>query len=73
MNPDIRAAIQAMLDSCGGGWQVAQYVVVMGLERVHDGQIESSPWMWAPPHQPDWQTDGLLEAAIELRCADPDD
>ena len=68
----IRQAIQTMLDECGDGWQVAQFVVVMGLERVRDGEIESSPWLWAPPQQPDWQTDGLLEAATEMRYADPE-
>ena len=69
----IRAAVQALLDAYGDGWQCAQMVVVMGLERVGDGTIESSPWLWCPPSQPDWQTDGLLEAAIELRCGEPDD
>lgn len=67
-------AIQQLLDSYGDGWIVGHVVLALGLERVGpDGEIESSPWLWCPPHQPDWQTDGLLEAAIEMRCAPPDD
>ncbi len=62
-----------MLDACGDGWQCAQVVVAMGLERVNaDGELESSPWIWTPPGQPDWQTDGLLEAAVEMRHTDID-
>lgn len=63
----IRAAIQAMLDAEGDGWQCAQFVIAMGLERVNDGEIESSPWLWKPRGQPEWQTDGLLEAAVAMR------
>lgn len=74
MNADIRAAIQAVLDSFGDGWQCAQYVVCLGLERVNsDGELESSPWIWAPPQQPEWQTDGLLVAAAKMRHCDIDD
>ena len=70
----IREAIQAMLDAHGDGWQVAQLVVSMGLERVNsDGELESSPWIWAPPQQPDWMTDGLLEASMEMRHSVIDD
>ena len=70
---DIRAAIQAVLDSYGDGWQVAQYVACLGLERVNsDGELESSPWILAPPQQPEWMTDGLLEAALEMRHTDID-
>lgn len=69
----IREAIQAALDSYGDGWQVAQFVVALGLERVNaDGELESSPWIWVPPGQPDWMTDGLLEAAVEMRHSDID-
>ncbi len=68
MDAAIRAAIQAMLDRYGDGWQVAQFVVALGLEKVGpDGDLESIPWVYAPTGQPDWQTDGLLEAAIDLR------
>ena len=71
---DIHAAIQAMLDAHGDGWQVAQYVVCLGLERVGpDGELESSPWIYTPQQQPDWMTDGLLEAAAEMRHCEVDD
>lgn len=65
----VRAAVQAVLDAHGDGWHIAQYVISMGLERVNQsGDLEATSWVWAPPHQPDWMTDGLLEAATELRC-----
>lgn len=71
---DIRAALQAMLDQHGDGWQVAQFVVALGLERVNaDGELESSPWIYAPAQQPEWQTDGLMDAAMELRHCEVDD
>lgn len=42
----------------------------MGLERVTvDGGMESTPWVWTPPFQPDWMTDGLLEATTDLRLS----
>lgn len=74
----IRKAIQQLIDSLDGeGWSVTQHCVVMGLERVIDGRIESIAWHWAPPDQPDWMTDALLEQAIRVRDeaahADDDD
>jgi hypothetical protein len=70
----IHDAIQAMLDAHGDGWHCAQYVVCMGLERVNaDGEVESLAWLWAPSEQPDWQTDGLLDAVTALRHSDIDD
>lgn len=70
----IRAAVQAILDDAGDGYHCAQVVICMGLERITAaGQIESTPWVWAPESQPDWMTDGLLESAITIRiCADDD-
>lgn len=66
---NIRAAVQAILDQAGDGFQVAQFVISMGLERVNsDGKLEATSWLWAPPEQAEWMTDGLLEAATELRC-----
>lgn len=63
----IRQAIQTMLDQLGDGWQVAQHVIAMSLERVSpDGTIETTAWYWSPPGQPDWMTTGLLDAAVEL-------
>lgn len=73
MTADPVAAIQTWLDAQGDGWTVSQCIVVMGLERVTDDGIESTPWIWAPPDQPDWMTDGLLIAAEEMRdTADTD-
>lgn len=63
----VRAAVQAILDAEGDGWNVAQVVVCMGLEKFNaNGQIESIPWLWSPPSQPDWMTQGLLESATDL-------
>lgn len=69
MNPAdaIRHAIQSLLDTLDDGWTLTQHVVVMGLERVYDGQIESSSWYWAPPGQAEWMTSGLIMEAIEAR------
>ena len=65
----IRKAIQAVIDTEEGeGWTVTQYVVAMGLERIHDAKIESCGWIWAPPDQADWMTVGLLEAGLEMRA-----
>ena len=64
----IRAAIQKLLDTEGDGYQLTQFVLALGLERMNaDGHIESTAWVWAPKEQPDWQTDGLLKAAVDMR------
>lgn len=64
----VRAAVQAVLDAAGDGWHCAQMVVCMGLERFNsDGELESIPWVWWPPTQPDWMALGLIESAVELR------
>lgn len=65
----IREAIQAFLDQHGDGWNVSQFVIVMGLERITDGTLESTPWVWAPAEQPDWMTTALLEEGIRQRDA----
>ena len=66
---NIKTAIQAMLDAYGDGWNVAQFVIVMGIERVNsDGRLESAPWLFTPRDQPEWMTDGLLDAANTLRA-----
>lgn len=63
----VRAAVQAILDAAGDGYQAAQFVVCMGLERINAaGELEATPWLWAPPSQPDWMTGGLLESAYGL-------
>ena len=63
----LRDAIQKVLNEEGDGWVVAEFVVALGLEKLVDGQVESTAWVWAPAGQPDWVTDGLLRAASELR------
>lgn len=65
------AAIQAMLDDENEGWQVSQFVLALGLARMNsDGQMESVAYIWSPPEQPDWCTDGLLHAVVDLRDGD---
>jgi hypothetical protein len=63
----LRNAIQRVLNEEGDGWIVGQFVLALGLEKMVDGSIESTAWVWAPADQPDWVTDGLLRAASELR------
>lgn len=74
----LRDAIQAVMDEIDDardGWNVTQFVIAMGIERMtSDGTIEASCWYWAPPEQPEWQNSGLLQATIEIRnCADLDE
>jgi hypothetical protein len=65
---EVRAAIQRVLDASGDGWHLsASFVVVMGIERLTDKGIEATAWYLHPPEQPDWATDGLLHAVLELR------
>lgn len=68
MTDPIREVIQrTILDLEGEGWSVTQYVVAMGLERMHpDGSVESIAWYHSPPDQPAWQTAGLLDQASEM-------
>jgi hypothetical protein len=64
----LRNAIQKLLNTEGDGWVLDQFVLALALQKVtSDGHIESTAWVWAPADQPDWQTDGLLRAAAELR------
>ena len=64
----LRNAIQKLLNAEGDGWILDQFVLALGLQRVNsDGDVESTAWVWAPTEQPEWQTDGLLQAASELR------
>ena len=64
----VRHYMQQMLNNAGDGWQLAQYVLCMGLERVTaDGELECTAWVWSPPGQADWMSDGLLTACMDLR------
>lgn len=71
----LREAIQEFLDKEGDGWNLTQYVVAMGLQKINDsGEIESIAWYVAPDEQADWQTGGLLEEAVALhKEADEDE
>ncbi len=62
----LRAALQSLLDSHGDHWQLAEHLVVMGLERVTADGIEAVVWVWSPGDQADWKNAGLLEAAARL-------
>ena len=65
---EVRAAIQKVLDASGDGWHLgSSFVVVMGIERITDKGIEATAWYLHPQEQPDWATDGLLHAVLELR------
>lgn len=66
MDP-IREAIQTWLDSDADGWQVSHFAVVMGLERFTDGDFESASFLYAPPMQADYVTNGLVIKADELQ------
>ena len=63
----LRAAIQRLLNDEGDNWQLGHFCLALGLEKMVDGAVESTAWVWAPADQPDWITDGLLRAASELR------
>lgn len=64
----LRNAIQKLLNAEGDGWCLDQFVLALGLQRItSDGTVESTAWVWSPAEQPDWQTDGLIRAASELR------
>ena len=76
MTDPIRDAIQRLLlDAAGDGWSATQYVIVMGLEKINpDGSLETTAWHHSPKSQPDWQTAGLLDHALDvLRHADDED
>jgi hypothetical protein len=62
----LRDAIQRLLNESGDGWHVTQYVIAMGLERINpDGSVECVAWHWSPRDQPEWQSLGLLDRAVE--------
>lgn len=71
----IRAAIQKILDDCGDGWTLADYVVVMGLERIDsDQELESTSWWLAGKGQASWKTAGLIVELDQMwqGAAEPD-
>jgi hypothetical protein len=62
-----------MLDAEGDGYVVGPLVISMGLERVADDGVESTHWIWTPPGQARWVTEGLLIAAEDMAHQDVDD
>jgi hypothetical protein len=67
MGEPIREAIQAFLDTLDGGWTVTNFCIPMGIERVNAGEFESTVWMYEPPFQPNYTTDGLLMEADRIQ------
>lgn len=66
MSDYLRNAIQRLLNESGDGWTLTQFVIAMGLERINaDGTVEAVAWHWSPRDQPQWQSLGLLERAVE--------
>lgn len=63
----LRTALQALLDSEGDGWMISHYVVVLGIEKVTAAEIKSSVWLAVPHAQPDYVSDGLLAAGVDMR------
>lgn len=68
MSDYIRDGIQAALDECDSGYQVAHYVVIVGSERITNGELEVATAMFSGPLQAGYITDGLLMKAHELQA-----
>ena len=65
----LRICLQDILDDAGDGWQLAHYVIALGLERMDgDGNIAHCAWMLSPTSQADYITDGLIDAAETMRA-----
>jgi len=62
----VSEGIQKALDAYGAGWQVARYVVVVGAERCTEDQAETTTWLFNPPQQAGYITNGLLHRGHEL-------
>ncbi len=69
VEPDpIREAIQEFLeDALGDDWHVSHYVVAIGLDKIANGELQTSHWWYAPDSQADYVTTGLLVAVDEMR------
>ena len=66
----LRQCLQYLLDCEGDGWQLAHYVVVIGMQKIGaDGQISNAAWMASPLDQPDYVTDGLISSAEDMRAS----
>jgi hypothetical protein len=67
----LRKAIQDILDASDSeGWELAHYVVVVGIERLtSDGKVQTAVWAAQPGDQADYITDGLLASAEDIRAS----
>lgn len=63
----LRDELQKVLDADDEGWQVGHFCVVMSIDRLYDGDMESAVWYFSPEGQPAWITTALLDAASEER------
>lgn len=64
----LRQDLQYLLDCEGDGWQLAHYVVVLGIQKLSDdGHIQNASWIAVPIDQADYITDGLIESAEIMR------
>lgn len=68
MTDHIREGIQKAIDSCANGFHVAHYVVIVGCERINDGDLEVATSMFSDPMQAAYITDGLLMKAHDLQA-----
>ena len=65
----LKIALQYLLDCEGDGYQLAHYVLAVGLQRMDQtGSITSTAWLVAPAEQADYITAGLLDSAEEMRA-----
>lgn len=69
----IRDLLQQLLDEAGDGWSVSHWFIAVGLERIDDGHLVSGRWWLTPDGQPEYVTDGLLDAVIAARDDTLDD
>jgi hypothetical protein len=66
MDP-ILNGLQAGIDRDRAGWNVTNYVCVVGISRINDeGQIETSAGVYYADGQPDYTTKGLLNKGYDL-------
>ena len=66
---NLRVAIQYLLDCEGDGFQLAHFVVAVGLQKIDStGALTCTSWLAVPSEQADYITQGLLDSAEEMRA-----
>ena len=66
---NLRVAIQYLLDCEGDGFQLAHFVVAVGLQKMDStAALTSTSWLAVPSEQPDYITQGLLDSAEGMRA-----